>query len=204
MVTEQAARTITGFRPADVDRSTLAKWALKGPRLEFSTQEAAAMPGSEQPISETSSPAQTASDAFWAAAELGTGLIELDRAECMELLAAQSVGRIAYAINTGARILPVNYILGDDCIIFRTVPDGEIFRHALNSNCAFEIDETDEFFESGWSVVAVGRLQLATEDDFASMRYGKQPEPWAGGSRWMFVRLPCEQVSGRRVIGHGR
>ena len=162
------------------------------------------MPGSERPTSGTPSPPQTTSDAFWAAAELGSGLIELDRAECMELLAAKSVGRIAYIGDTGARILPVNYILGADCVIFRTVPDGEIFRYALNSNCAFEIDETDEFFESGWSVVAVGRLQLATEGDFASMQYGKLPEPWAGGSRWMFVRLPCEQVSGRRVIGHGR
>lgn len=162
------------------------------------------MPGSEQPTSETPRPAQTASDAFWAAVELETGLIELDPAECMELLAAKSVGRIAYATETGARILPVNYILLDDSVIFRTVPAGEIFHHALNSICAFEIDETDEFFESGWSVVVVGRLQLATEDDFARMRYGKLPEPWAGGSRWMFVRLPCEHVSGRRVIGHGR
>jgi nitroimidazol reductase NimA-like FMN-containing flavoprotein (pyridoxamine 5'-phosphate oxidase superfamily) len=128
----------------------------------------------------------------------------IDREECFELLAAKSVGRIAYTADAGARILPVNYILADDCIIFRTVPDGEIFRHALNSICAFEIDETDEFFESGWSVVAVGRLQLANEEDFARMRYGKLPEPWAGGNRYMFVRLPCEHVSGRRVIGHGR
>jgi hypothetical protein len=36
------------------------------------------------------------------------------------------------------------------------------------------------------------------------MMYGKLPEPWAGGTQNMFVRLPCEQVSGRRVIGHGR
>ena len=75
------------------------------------------------------------------------------------------MGRVAYATDAGARILPVNYVLGADCVIFRTVPDGEIFRYALNSNCAFEIDETNEFFESGWSVVAVGRLQLATEGE---------------------------------------
>ncbi len=162
------------------------------------------MPGSEQPASGTSTPQQTTSDAFWTAAQLGSGLIELDHAECLELLAAKSVGRIAYVGGTGPRILPVNYILADDGVIFRTVPDGEISRHALNSTCAFEIDETDEFFESGWSVVAVGRLQLATEDDFARMRYGRLPEPWAAGNRSMFVRLPCEQVSGRRVIGPGR
>ena len=86
----------------------------------------------------------------------------LDRAECMQLLLTQSVGRVAYATDAGARILPVNYVVGADCVIFRTVPDGEIFRYAPDSTCAFEIDETNEFFESGWSVVAVGRLQLAT------------------------------------------
>ena len=106
----------------------------------------------------------------------------------------------------------MNYILGADCVIFRTVPDGEIFRYALNSNCAFEVDETDELFESGWSVVAVGRLQLATEGDFASMRYGKLPEPWAGGSRWLSYgcrvsRCPdggSSATVGERVTSDGR
>lgn len=165
------------------------------------------MSRSEEPSGPTTPPQTprdpSPSDAFWAAAEVGE-LVELDRRECLELLAAESVGRIAYAAGTGARILPVNYILVDDCIIFRTVPYGEIYRNALNSNCAFEVDEADEFFESGWSVVALGRLELATEDDFARMRYGKVPEAWAGGNRYMFVRLPCEHLSGRRVIGHGR
>ena len=73
----------------------------------------------------------------------------LDPGECMELPRRQSVGRIAYASDAGARILPVNYVLVDDSVIFRTVPDGEIFHHALSSVCAFEIDETDEFFRSG-------------------------------------------------------
>jgi hypothetical protein len=55
-----------------------------------------------------------------------------------------------------------------------------------------------------WAAAEVGGLQLAAEGDFAHMMYGKLPEPWAGGTRNMFVRLPCEQVSGLRVIGHGR
>lgn len=162
------------------------------------------MTRSEGPASESATPQPTTSDPFSLEAELGTALIELDREECLELLTAKSVGRIAYPADHGARILPVNYVLADDSIIFRTVPDGQIFHHALNSMCAFEIDDTDEFFESGWSVVAIGRLELATRDDFDHMRYGKLPQPWATGSRYMFVRLPCTQISGRRVIGHGR
>jgi hypothetical protein len=98
----------------------------------------------------------------------------------------------------------VNYVLADDSIIFRTLPNGAIFHHALNSMCAFEVDDTDEFFESGWSVVAIGFLELATRDDFEHMRNGKLPQPWATGNRRTFVRLPCTQLSGRRVVGHGR
>ena len=105
-----------------------------------------------------------------------------DRGECLQLLAAKSVGRITYCIEGGARILPVNYILANDSIIFRTVPDGEIYCQALSSTCAFEIDETDDFLEWGWSVVVVGRLQLATENDFAQMHYSKLADPWAAGN----------------------
>lgn len=162
------------------------------------------MPGSEQPRSEPAVPTQISRDAFWAAAELGAGLIELDRQECMELLVAKAVGRLAYVVDNGARILPFNYIVAEDSVILRTVPDGEIYHHAISSICAFEVDETDEFFQSGWSVVVVGRLELATEEDFARMLYGKMPEPWVGGNRYLFVRLRCDHVSGRRVIGHGR
>ena len=162
------------------------------------------MPGSEQPRSESAARTQTARDAFWAAAQLGPGLIEIDRQECMELLAAKAVGRLAYVVDKGARILPFNYIVAEDSVILRTVPDGEVYHHGLSSICAFEVDETDEFFQSGWSVVVVGRLELATDEDFARMLYGKMPEPWVGGNRYMFVRLRCDQISGRRVIGHGR
>jgi hypothetical protein len=38
---------------------------------------------------------RTTSDAFWTASEHGIGLIETDREQCVELLAAKSVGRIA-------------------------------------------------------------------------------------------------------------
>ena len=50
----------------------------------------------------------------------------------------------------------VNYILEGDGMIFSTVPDGEVFRHALEITCACEIDEIEEFYQSGRSVLAVG------------------------------------------------
>ena len=83
------------------------------------------MTRSDGPTSESATAQPTTSDPFSFDVDLGTALIELDREECLELLAAKSVGRLAYAADYGARILPVNYVLADDSIIFRTVPDGQ-------------------------------------------------------------------------------
>ena len=119
------------------------------------------MSGSEQPTSEKPTPPQAINDAFWAAAELGSGPIVLDRAECMQLLATQSVGRVAYATDAGARILPVNYVLGADCVIFRTVPDAKSsamhWTPPVPSRSARPMSSSSRV-----GVVAVGRLQQAT------------------------------------------
>ncbi|HET9647097.1 MAG TPA: pyridoxamine 5'-phosphate oxidase family protein [Microlunatus sp.] len=140
-------------------------------------------------------------EAFWSVAGRATGrLVEMTREDCLEALQAKRVGRLAYTTDDGPRVIPVNYILTEDGVVFRTVPDGEVARYAMDSTCAFEIDDIDEFFESGWSVLAVGVAQLLTEADFARLRYGKIPEPWADGPRILFVKLPLLHVSGRQLL----
>jgi hypothetical protein len=53
-------------------------------------------------------------------------------------------------------------------------------------------------------VLAVGGLHQLTEEDLGRLRFGKIPEPRAAGPRSMLVRLPCVQLTGRRVIPDGR
>jgi uncharacterized protein len=144
-------------------------------------------------------------EAFWTAADTATGrLVEMTREECLQALDAKRIGRLGYPTADGPRIIPVNYVLTDDGIIFRTVPDGEVARNAMDTTCAFEIDDLDEFFESGWSVLAVGVAQLLTEADFQRLRFGRIPEPWADGPRILFVKLPLLQLSGRQLVPHAR
>jgi uncharacterized protein len=144
-------------------------------------------------------------EAFWSVAGSATArLIEMSRDECLQALEAKRVGRLAYNTDDGPRAIPVNYILTEDGVVFRTVPDGEVARFALDSTCAFEIDDIDEFFESGWSVLAVGVAQLLTEADFDRLRYGKIPEPWAAGPRILFVKLPLLKLTGRQLLPGGQ
>jgi len=56
-------------------------------------------------------------EAFWMSVGASGRLVELSRDECLEL----SVGRIAYTTDDGPRVLPVNYVLEGDGVIFRTV-----------------------------------------------------------------------------------
>lgn len=60
-------------------------------------------------------------DAFWMSIGASGRLVDLSRDECLELLAAMSVDRIAYTTDDGPRVLPVNYVLEGESVVFRRV-----------------------------------------------------------------------------------
>ena len=78
-----------------------------------------------------------AAEDFWLARSRGR-VVPLDRALCLELLRAVSVGRVGYVTTEGPRILPVNYTLAEEHIVFRTLAYGEIAEHVLDQRVAFE------------------------------------------------------------------
>ena len=50
----------------------------------------------------------------------------LDELECQRLIAAGGVGRIGYTGRFGPTILPVNYALDGEAIVFRTMPGSRL------------------------------------------------------------------------------
>ena len=44
----------------------------------------------------------------------------IPRAECLRLLAGQTVGRLGFVVHGRPMVLPVNYVLVGDLIVFRT------------------------------------------------------------------------------------
>jgi nitroimidazol reductase NimA-like FMN-containing flavoprotein (pyridoxamine 5'-phosphate oxidase superfamily) len=120
--------------------------------------------------------------------------------ECRELLATKSVGRVGFNGPDGPQVLPVNYVLQRRSIFFRTTAGSALADAMRNSRVAFEIDDIDEFMQSGWSVVAVGDAELVDDPDVLVELWGDEgPTPWAVGLRTQFVRIKPIRLTGRRV-----
>lgn len=132
--------------------------------------------------------------------ELGTEA-ELSGDECRALLATQQVGRIAFVAPDGPRIVPVNFVLRDGRVEFRTTSYSELATYAPGTAVAFEVDALDTVHEAGWSVLVTGHCERVLEE-FGSVFTSPSQSPstpWAGGRRPMVLRLEPGRVTGRRV-----
>lgn len=121
--------------------------------------------------------------------------------ECRELLAAKSVGRVGFNGPDGPQILPVNHVIYQDDIYFRTAAESAIARAMPDSRVAFEVDDIDELMQRGWSVLATGDADLVHDPDLLVELWGDQgPKPWAVGIRTQFIRIRANRLTGRRVL----
>jgi len=121
--------------------------------------------------------------------------------ECRRLLATQQVGRLGFISDGRPDVLPVNYLLDGDAVVFATSPGTKLWA-VTRSPVAFEVDSIDSETRSGWSVVVHGLAQEITTLDATSVleRIRALPlSPWPGTECPNIVRLPTMSITGRRV-----
>lgn len=127
-------------------------------------------------------------------------LTVLPEATCLELLTAGVIGRVALCAPDGPKLFPVNYAVHDSSVVFRTTAYSLLGSLAWQTRLAFEIDQMDYDSRTGWSVVASGpgsRIDPGPGLDEIVRQWN--PEPWAGGTRPLYVRLRWDSLTGRRV-----
>jgi uncharacterized protein len=83
-------------------------------------------------------------------------LVELSEADCRELLAHHTAGRVGFMAGDGPLILPVAYQYRNGSVMFRASPVGPLAELVRRTSVAFEIDEINEQSKSGWSGLVVG------------------------------------------------
>jgi nitroimidazol reductase NimA-like FMN-containing flavoprotein (pyridoxamine 5'-phosphate oxidase superfamily) len=129
---------------------------------------------------------------------------EVDTEECWSLLDTTTVGRLAFSGADGIVILPMNFIVFESAVFFRTSVDSPLA--SLGEGCddvAFEADHHDDLLQRGWSVLVRGSTAAAGADEAASaLASSSRLGPWAPGDRPLVIKLSPRHIDGRAVSLH--
>jgi nitroimidazol reductase NimA-like FMN-containing flavoprotein (pyridoxamine 5'-phosphate oxidase superfamily) len=125
---------------------------------------------------------------------------ELGRAECLELLATATVGRLGLLVDGRPEVLPVNYGLDGDTLLFRTT-EGSVLNQASLAVVGFEVDDLDSLTQAGWSVMLQGTARdIGDAIDPTSERLRKLSlVTWAPGRRERWFQVHPDKITGRRL-----
>jgi nitroimidazol reductase NimA-like FMN-containing flavoprotein (pyridoxamine 5'-phosphate oxidase superfamily) len=154
---------------------------------------AASSAGAPHPLSNRKSPAPGPN------AHYRRFLQALSPTECFDLLEPGGIGRVGMATGEGVIILPVNYAVKGQAIIYRTAPDTLLALH-VNTQVSFEVDQCDGTLHEGWSVLVQGHAHEVTDEhQVKQIEDTTHLKPWAPGARDVYVRLAPTEISGRRI-----
>ena len=117
--------------------------------------------------------------------------------DCWSLLGQAEIARVGWESPAGVAIVPVNYVVADGAVWFRTDPASTLAREAGGHRVVVEVDHVDPLRQSGWSVVVTGVAQLVEFLDVPDMLVDMRI--WPAGQHSLFVRVDPDEISGRRL-----
>ncbi|MCB1013681.1 MAG: pyridoxamine 5'-phosphate oxidase family protein [Acidimicrobiales bacterium] len=128
----------------------------------------------------------------------------LSRAQCLHLLATAKVGRVGLTAGALPVIVPVDYRLWRDRVVFRTAEGSRLHTATTDSVVAFEVDALAGDAPWGWSVVVTGVArdvsELVDAADAARAELGFAPGGWwSNRRRDRFLAVPTDVVAGCRL-----
>lgn len=129
----------------------------------------------------------------------GGHLVDLTARECTELMAEHSVGRVAWCTGSGPVVIPVNFVYHEGAVWIRTTPYSSLARNwSPAAMLAFEVDDVDEFTQSGWSVLVRGTARRRLAEEIPADLPGLTS--WAEGPRPFLVSLDAHELTGKRLM----
>jgi nitroimidazol reductase NimA-like FMN-containing flavoprotein (pyridoxamine 5'-phosphate oxidase superfamily) len=125
--------------------------------------------------------------------------VELDRAQCLELLSGIRIARVVLSINCIPVALPVNVSILDEDVVFCTDSGSKLTAAVEGQVVSVEADDIDLMYRTGWSVLVTGIAQLVT-DPAEIERASSRLQPWAPGPHPFLVKVHSTLISGRRLM----
>ena len=128
------------------------------------------------------------------------GLEVLDYDECLRRLGDAYHGRVAFTHGERCLVLPVLHVVHDRRVCFRSSIGTKLGEAAAKGQCSFQVDEFDVDRNTGWSVLAFGRLAIVRDADLLAHldAFGPMP-PLRGAEQGRWVSLQIDELSGREL-----
>ncbi|MEM9608545.1 MAG: pyridoxamine 5'-phosphate oxidase family protein [Actinomycetota bacterium] len=129
-------------------------------------------------------------------------LVELETDECWNLIAEADVGRVGFVTHDEPTILPVNHVIDDGAIYFRTGFGAklDLAQRLSGSRVAFEVDGVDAEARRGWSVLVRGTVEPVLDTVAAAHLDRLGHHVWADDlERTSWVRIGVDELTGRRI-----
>jgi nitroimidazol reductase NimA-like FMN-containing flavoprotein (pyridoxamine 5'-phosphate oxidase superfamily) len=136
------------------------------------------------------------------AAVVASGVRDLDSDECWRLLTAHNLGRFSVRSGTSIDVFPVNYLVHNRALYFRSAPGSKMIDLTLAPEVAFEVD--GQRAHHVWSVVVHGvaeRLGTDAEIEESGIHdlYTAYPS-----DKFNYVRINPSKVTGRNFAKRGQ
>ena len=115
--------------------------------------------------------------------------------ECWQRIREAPYGRIASTAGGEIDIFPVNHVVDEGTIVFRTSPGTKLLELTIRDSVAFEVDgytDTDAF-----SVVVKGRAREFDHEREVAAAEQLGVTPWAPEEKDRWVRIIAREVHGR-------
>jgi nitroimidazol reductase NimA-like FMN-containing flavoprotein (pyridoxamine 5'-phosphate oxidase superfamily) len=125
------------------------------------------------------------------------GMMVLPTHECLALLRSVEVGRLA-ANGDFPEILPVNFVVADGTVMFRTAPGSKLAALTNDQRVAFEADGYDAAAGEAWSVVVKGLADVLRHPHQVLEAADLPLFPWQTAPKHHFVRIEPVEITGRR------
>jgi nitroimidazol reductase NimA-like FMN-containing flavoprotein (pyridoxamine 5'-phosphate oxidase superfamily) len=118
---------------------------------------------------------------------------------CWELLKTTPVGRVAVMVDGAPEIYPVNYVVDDRSVAFRSAPGSKLRGLDRSPVTCFEVDVIDPGLHAGWSVMVKGQAVNVTRADERHRLATLPLTLWTSGTKDTWVRVRPVEVTGRRI-----
>jgi uncharacterized protein len=120
----------------------------------------------------------------------------LSESESWNLLSGVALGRLVTSVDDQPEIFPVNFVVQNRTVLFRTAEGTKLISSAINKRVLFEAD--DHNVAEGWSVIVKGIARTLRTDDEIRQAERAQLLPWTATLKLHYVRIIPTSITGRR------